>query len=199
MPLHLDCGSIGRSGVARWTKKGKPDEMRRSPQNAGPLPAPLLLLLALVMLFITLSPTASAFGSTGEDKGAALAVWAMCEGENGKVTDDDGIIGNSRRGADRSPMDDRFENGIDGALPGRDGGSGMEHAHDGPLDTAPRSSERARGVGGTEAGDGGMVGEDGTAVDGNSSGILPWIIAAIVTVSIVLVVLALIPRRNKSR
>jgi hypothetical protein len=33
----------------------------------------------------------------------------------------------------------------------------------------------------------------------DSAGILPWIIAAIVAVSVVLVVLALIPRKNKSR
>ena len=163
--------------------------MRRSPQDSGRLPAPLLLILALCMLFIMLTPVASALSNTRESDDTTLAVSVMCGGENGKVTDDDGIIGNGRRGVDRAPLQDEFANGIqDSTMPS-------------PR-VWPDSADGAQGMGGSRARSGNgtnVIEENGTADDGNSSGILPWIIAAIVAVSVVLVVLALIPRKNKSR
>ena len=188
------------------TKKGRQDEMRRSPQDSGRLSAPILLLVALCMLFILLTPVASALGSAKESNDAYLAVSVMCNAEDGKVTDNDGIIGNSQSGADHAEAPDRFANGIqDGALPDSpllpdEAGNGMGSGNaDGLGDNMPSPGNGARGMDGAGADNGNMIGESGTADDGNSSGILPWIIAAIVAVSIVLVILALIPRKNKSR
>ncbi len=163
--------------------------MRRSPQDSGRLPAPLLLILALCLLFIMLTPVASALSNTQESDDATMAVAAMCDGENGKITDDDGIIGNGRRGADRMQPRDEFANGIqDGNMPS------PRVRSDSADDTKGMGGNRARSGNGAD-----MIERNGTADDGNSSGILPWIIAAIVAVSVVLVVLALIPRKNKSR
>jgi hypothetical protein len=152
--------------------------MRKSPQDAGHAAIPLLLLLVLCVLFMALTPVASALSNASESNDGYLAVSAMHSSEDGKVTDDDGRIGNGHSGADHAEPNDPFQNGItDGAVRGaedmvRDAGDAVQH------------------------GEASM--ENGTADDGNSSGILPWIIASVVTVAVVLVILALIPNKNKS-
>jgi hypothetical protein len=40
--------------------------------------------------------------------------------------------------------------------------------------------------------------ENGNAGDGNSLGVLPWIIGSLVALAVVLVILALVPKKNKT-
>jgi hypothetical protein len=158
--------------------------MRKSPQDAGHAAIPLLLLLVLCVLFMALTPVASALSNAAESNDGYLAVSAMHSSEDGKVTDDDGRIGNGHSGADHAEPNDPFQNGITG---------GAERGAD---DITHGAEDMARDIGDAAQGEASM--EDGTADDGNSSGILPWIIASIVVVAVVLVILALIPNKNRS-
>lgn len=146
--------------------------MRRSPQSKGPLIFALILALCLLLLTM-LTPIAAYGDDTDVSDGGHLAVSMMQSGEDGRVTDQDGLIGNGQDGADHAEPDDMFEKGMGDR-------------------TAPEARDAA-----PEAGDM-MPGGNGTASDGNSLGILPWIITALVVLAVVLVVLALIPKKNKS-
>jgi hypothetical protein len=88
--------------------------MRKSPQDAGHAAIPLLLLLVLCVLFMVLTPVASALSNASESNDGYLAVSAMHSSEDGKVTDDDGRIGNGHSGADHAEPNDPFQNGITG-------------------------------------------------------------------------------------
>jgi len=141
--------------------------MRKFPQDNGRTSWLLALMLVLaLLLFTTLSPL-HAVQNTGELEEPYLAVSMMSDGQNGRVTDSDGLIGNEGKGADRA---DGAKD--DGMLP-----------HPG-TEIMPRSA---------------VPEENDTASDGNSLGILPWIVASLIVLSIVLAALALIPRKNKSR
>jgi hypothetical protein len=142
--------------------------MRKAPQNSGQLAYLLALMLALCMMLFTMAPLYTA--PSGTELEESLAVTMMVDGEDGRVTDDDGRIGNSPDGADRPAEDDSL---IRDAMP--------QHTPD----------ER-----GGEQGGGPM--ENGNAGDGNSLGVLPWIIGSLVALAVVLVILALVPKKNKT-
>jgi hypothetical protein len=155
-------------------KERKQDDMRRSPQTEGQLACLLAVILVLgLLLFTTLTPLAIAGTAKGdlELEGEFLAVAMMQGGEDGRVTDDDGRIGNSPDGADRPAEDDSLIR-----------------------DAAPQQTPGERNG---EQGGGPM--ENGNASDGNSLGVLPWIIGSLVVLAVVLVVLALLPKKNRSR
>lgn len=142
--------------------------MRNAPQNNGHAAWLLALMLVLcLMLFTTLAPLCSAESGT-ELEGKYLAVAMMQDREDGRVTDDDGLIGNSRDGADRA--DEPFARDM---MP--------RHATEGGTEAttpAPRTSEAPS--------------------DGASTSVLPWIIASLVVLAVVLVALALIPKKKRS-
>ena len=95
-----------------------------------------------------------------------LAVALMTNDEDGRVTDDDGLIGNGRRGADRA--DESHERDV---MP-RQTPNGL------PREAMPKGN--------------------GTTSGENSQGILPWIVGSLVVLAVVLVILALIPKKNRS-
>ena len=143
--------------------------MRRSPQSAGRAALLLAMILALSLwLLTTLTPLSSADNGT-EMEDEFLAVALMQGGEDGRVTDDDGWIGNGESGADRPAEDDPL---LRGAMP--------DHSPD------------------AQRGDTVSPVENGREGDGNSLGILPWIIASLVVLAVVLVILALLPKKNRS-
>ena len=140
--------------------------MRKAPQNGGYALWLMALLLTLcMMLLTTLSPLYATAGSR-EVQDGDLAVALMTDGEDGRGTDDDGVIGNGRRGADRADE------------------SRMRDATPHPM---PRALPR-------EA----MPEGDSAANGENSQGILPWIVGSLVALAVVLVILALIPKKNRS-
>lgn len=144
--------------------------MRKSPQESGTLTLMLALVLVLcLMLFTTLAPIAAAQGAD-KWQDDLLPVSAMMDGENGRVTDEDGKIGNSQRGADRSTDPD-------------------PHARD----MTPRHTPDA------QADMEGQATVNEGAVENGGMGALPWIIASLVVLAVVLVALALLPRRGRSR
>ena len=149
--------------------------MKQSPRPMGRLPLPMALLLSLCMLLLLLTPTASALSRVegGEESGC---VSAMMQHEDGRVTDEDGRIGNSSRGADRVPTRDEFARGI---LP--DSSS---------TPTVPSESP--------DNGDGNMTPSEASR-DVDAYGLPGWIIGILVVLSVALVVLALLPKRGKSR
>ncbi len=149
--------------------------MKRSPNEAGRIPFPVVLLLLIAVLTLTLAPSVAALRSRAEQAEPVMC-GKMCDGENGQVSDGDGHIGNNDHGADHTPDSaGKLREKLDDMLPG-----------DGAM--------MPRGEGGDLSGPMG----DGTADEGSSSGILPWIIGALVVLAVLLVVLALIPRRGKS-
>ena len=160
----------------------------------GPLSLPIALLLSLCMLVLLLTPTASALGATrvGSDGGHESAS-VMMQCEDGKVTDEDGRIGNGSRGADRAPAQDDFARGIlaDGSTP------------DAP--TMPGEAARMHPQGdavvqdGAQPQDGISSATEQAAMEAGRSGILGWIIGILVLLAVVLVVLALVPKKNRSR
>ena len=152
--------------------------MKQSPRPMGRLPLPMALLVSLCMLLLLLTPTASAL-SRVEGSEASGCATATMQDENGRVTDEDGWIGNGTRGADRAPTRDEFARGI---LPDASG-----------TPTVPDE---------TPDHEGGAVAYDGAGdatTDADASGLLGWIIGILVVLSVALVVLALLPKRGKSR
>lgn len=161
--------------------------MKQSPRPMGRLSFPVALLVSLCMLLLLLTPTASALSriEDGEESGCATA---MMQHEDGRVTDEDGRIGNGTRGADRAPTRDEFARGIvpdasgtptvPDAVPDHEGGAVVR---DGVSDDIMPSA----------SGD--------TTTDADASGLLGWIIGILVVLSVALVVLALLPKRGKSR
>lgn len=123
--------------------------MKQSPSHSA-----LTLLIMLSVLFLTLCPSVAAIptrdGARHVDRTtAARHVRVGIRMENGVVTDDDGIIGNGTRGADRAPSSHRrhhtrptsgntAETAVvtspDGMLPERDG-------------TQPRDGALGRAIG----------------------------------------------------
>ncbi len=230
------------------------------------------IFLMIGMLFLTLTPVAAAVHTAGDKRRTDAPARESMKIENGIVTDDDGIIGNSATGADHSPRPHRThrmhrphrmrltaaenENGVPNQAPndlpkgtptntantvpnsdpmniapdqlpnpvGRDitddnatGDSGIVGDIVGDVTDGTLGGTNGNGIGGDQTGtpntqdgdvsdnhdatidDNGQGStEDHTADDGNSSGVLPWIIAIIVLLAVVLVILALIPKKNKS-
>ena len=172
--------------------------MRQSPRPMGHLSLPFALLLSLCMLVLLLTPTASALEAPRGNSDGHPTESVMMQSEDGRVTDEDGRIGNSSRGADRAPAQDDFAHGI---LPDDPG--------------TPTMPENADGSNGSKGGivvqDGATPARDGsneildpgnmndTTMAEDSSGPIGWIIAILVVLSLALVILALLPKRNKSR
>ena len=162
---------VRRTALSYPYDERKQNDMRRSPQESGTMTLMLALVLVLcLVLFATLAPIAAAQGAD-EWQDDLLPVSVMMDGESGRVTDDDGVIGNGRTGADHAA-------------------ESAPHARD----MAPRHTPEAKA--GMERG--AAMDEAGTAV-GGSMGALPWIIASLVILAVVLVGLALLPRRGRSR
>ncbi|MBE6620476.1 MAG: hypothetical protein E7625_03825 [Ruminococcaceae bacterium] len=172
--------------------------MRQSPRPMGHLSFPFALLLSLCMLVLLLTPTASALEAARGNSNGHPTESVMMQSEDGRVTDEDGRIGNSSRGADRAPAQDDFAHGI---LPDEPG--------------TPTMPEDADGSNGSEGGivvqDGATPARDGaneildpgtmngSAENAETSGPIGWIVAILVVLAVALVILALLPKRNKSR
>ena len=110
--------------------------------------------------------------------------------EDGKVTDGDGIIGNSLHGAD--------------AAHHRHAGStvrGMKNAADRMVNDAKGAAKRA-GESVKRAADDAMN-EQSTgntnANAGRSGSIIGWIVAVLIILAIALIVLAMLPKKNRNR
>lgn len=178
----------------------------------------------LCLLLLALTPAASAARMNGAQKVMRRMRW-MPRVENGIVTDGDGIIGNSARGADHArharrprpahmmtgsdiPPDpilpDLPENGVNGNMNDLPDGMGSmpDHAGD-PIDGhALNDGDRgntANDTGGNLANDtqNGDAASDVTD-DATANVVLPWIIGIIVLLSVVLIALALMPKRKRN-
>ena len=163
---------VRRTTLSYSYDERKQDDMRRSPQESGTWTLMLALVLVLcLVLFATLAPIAAA-QSADEWQDDLLPVSAMMmDGESGRVTDEDGVIGNGRSGADHAT-------------------DPKSHARD----RMPRQAQDA--ASGTE---GAAPMADGGTNSGGAMGALPWIIASLVVLAVVLVGLALLPKRGRSR
>ena len=205
------------------------------------------MLLAIGLLLLSLTPSVAAMNTARTMRREAKSFRQSMSIEDGIVTDDDGIIGNSARGADHAPRAHHSAHRPHRArLPLRmrpmamesDGGDPMHLFPDQLPDPVGRDITDQGGsvvgdiVGdaqngntngnGDEQGNGQMsapnaqngdvssnddatIGDNGQAVpqdhtadDGNSSGVLAWVIAMIALLAVVLVVLALIPKKSRS-
>ena len=172
--------------------------MRQSPRPMGHLSFPLALLLSLCMLVLLLTPTASALEAPRGDSSGHPTLSVMMQGEDGRVTDKDGQIGNGTQGADRAPAQDEFARGILPDAPGTptmpEGADG-DNASDGGIVVRDGATPARDGV--NETPDPGIM--DGTAADPGTSGPIGWIVAILVVLALALVILALLPKRNRSR
>ncbi len=145
--------------------------MKRFPKGRGIIGVLLLALLAACAIFAWSAalPTSGTDARSVHPDDAALAVVCMF-GEHPAFAD--GAMPGGPNDADVTtriaPFDGKMTN------------------------NAPGESRQ------TPNNNGGAVGENGTTDEANSSGVLPWIIALLVILSIVLVVLALIPKKNRS-
>ena len=176
-------------------------------------------LLMLCLLFLALTPAASAaHARNGHTR--PFRMGGMMRIENGIVTDDDGIIGNSAKGADHArygrrphpahlmtgsdipgdPLDtvpDLPQNGTNGDMNGAsgiaDGSANDETVNDG-TDMLPDPT-----VGDTQDDTDGNIAND-TADDAGdkASSVLPWIIAIIVLLAVVLIILSLMPKKKRN-
>lgn len=200
--------------------------MRPSPMKQNPKLAFGACFMMLCLLFLALTPAASAARMHGGRRMRPL-MRDMMRIENGIVTDDDGIIGNSATGADHArygrrphpahlmtgsdipsdPLDvvpDLPQNGTNGDMDaplGDNGGIGADDIADGSANNGtdmlpnPTAGDTKDDTDGNIANDQGDGTTDGTDT---ASGVLPWIIAIIVLLAVVLIILSLMPKKKRN-
>ena len=209
--------------------------MKQPPRNSDPKITLLSMLSMLCLLLIVLMPGAAATAHTRAHHRADTRMSAKIRVENGIVTDDDGIIGNSASGADHAPyrrhhranrtspfssrrMDrarrkaptisltaDALPCGSDAAGTLAGGQNGMLSG-DGPFDSTPQARTGDDGVlpeandllpntdnGNINASD---PADQSAARDG---GALALVLAIIAGLAVVLIALALIPKKGRAR
>ena len=184
-------------------------------------------LLMLCLLFLSLTPAASA-ARVRDGHRAHSRMRGMIRIENGIVTDDDGIIGNSARGADHArygrrprtahlmtgadipsdPMNivpDLPQNGTNGDMNGVDGNAnanGVDGIPDAPVKDGTSVLPDPT-VGDTQDDTDGNIANDtadnpADATNDKASSVLPWIIAIIVLLAVVLIILSLMPKKKRN-
>ena len=209
--------------------------MKQPLRNPDPKITLLSMLSMLCLMLIVLTPGAAAAARTTARHNADTRMSAKIRVENGIVTDDDGIIGNSASGADHAPHHrhhrahrtspfssrrmgrardqaptlsltaDALPCGSDAAGTLADGRNGMLSG-DGPFDGMPEARTGDEGLlpeadellpdtdnGKIDASD---PSDESTARDG---GVLALVLAIIAGLAVVLIVLALIPKKGRAR
>jgi hypothetical protein len=203
--------------------------MYRPPNKPSPTSV-IALVLVLLMLTFIISPAAAAQSGT---QGTARrhdvrrpVAGLVIRRENGIVTDDDGIIGNGRRGADRAPLPRRAHRARrtmdtmtatqveDGILPDRStaphrsdestdrrGRDLMPPAEDGQIEDKNTTDGH---VDAPSTADQGTEQPPMTDVTGKESGsparsLLPWVIVSVGILAVLLIALALMPKKGRGR
>jgi hypothetical protein len=212
--------------------------MYRPPNKPSPTSV-IALVLVLLMLTFIISPAAAAQSGT---QGTARrhdvrrpVAGLVIRRENGIETDDDGIIGNGRWGADRAPLPRRAHRARrtmdtmtatqleDGILPDRStaphrsdestdrrGRDLMPHVEDGQIEDknttdghvdAPSTDDH---VGAPSTDDQGteqppMTDATGKESDSPARSLLPWVIVSVGILAVLLIALALMPKKGRGR
>ncbi len=192
----------------------------------------IFLTLLLLVCSLALPVSATMRAASEEQMHPRLRQTLSIHVENGKVTDSDGIIGNSLRGADaahprrahhsmRSFAGDtknaigNAANDVKNAV--GDVARGVENAAGNAMRGAEGTTDRTRSENGNQ-GDNGIAGDDvadaparnpndhslsqqnegsDSAEDGRS--VIGWVVAILIILAIALIVLALLPKKNRER
>lgn len=178
-----------------------------------------ILALTILLYSLILPASASAFSAVRTAPHHPHFHKAIAfEAENGKVTDSDGIIGNSLHGADADPRLHRhhhaahsmhdMKNGVermarDAADMADKAAKGAKDAADSVMDSAKNAADRAKdGVkdAADHATDGTLPGQTNAGNSESKDGsVIGWVIAALIALAIVLIVLIMLPKKNKNR
>lgn len=192
----------------------------------------LTAVLAMTVLFYTLilPASASALAAVREEHGHGrppLRRSMVIATENGRITDEDGIIGNSLHGADAPVHPHRTdapvrrinrsaERRIDGAKNAvGDVANGVKRAADHSKDDAERAADHAihgaRHAAGERTGDTqsatrraaeeGADSTDSTTDEdrADSGSVIGWMVTVLIVLAIALIVLAMLPKKSKKR
>lgn len=194
--------------------------MRRSPLHLNKWMAFVLTASMLMIGVWTVSPVsrAVALNAAATDAPTHQTERTTMRWQDGKVTDGDGFIGNGSWGADRAPArrmhamrrmarsirdmhigqtgarSNTATLTVSAMMPDtvQDGTVDPGHARDGDVNgdanrsmTAPSEPQTAQ--------------RDGVNEQDSMGGALPWVITALAAVAVVLVILAFVPKKSRSR
>ncbi len=182
-----------------------------------------ILALTVLLYSLILPASASALTAAREDHNhPRLHKPLAFEMEDGKVTDSDGIIGNSLHGADAAhrhastPMQGMKDaagrmaqgakNTVGEAARGAKNAAdtvvdGVENAADRMIGGAENGNARADSATGraSESNAGNQSGSMTNQDNGNVGSVIGWIVTVLIVLGIVLIVLTMLPKKNRNR